>query len=207
MLEKTGLNLLGITETKRNQNNSDSELKIDGYKMERIDRYKVAGGGVTLYYKETRDVAPYLVKNVVNNLESIWVDIKIHSQGTIIVVIYTPPDNQQLFANLEHYLQNIWKNRKNIMIVGDFNSDLYLNGKSAEECLAGKRLLRVLSKFSMENLIKKPTRITERSTTLLHLMPAFRKEQVIKSGAINTRIADHSLTYVILRLSLITVIT
>lgn len=135
-----------------------------------------------------------------NNIESIWVDIKLHSQRTIIGVIYRPPDNQQFYANLEHYLQNIWKNRKNIMIVGDFNSDLYFNGKSAEECLAGKRLLRVLSKFSMENIIKQPTRITERSRTLLDLMITSRKEQVIRSGEINTGIADHSLTYAVLRL-------
>lgn len=64
MLEITGLDLLGVTETKLNQNNSDRELKIDGYKMERNDRSTGGEGGVMFYYKETLDVAPYLVKTL-----------------------------------------------------------------------------------------------------------------------------------------------
>eukprot|EP00794_Sanderia_malayensis_P014558 gene14558-16060_t len=200
MLEITRLDLLGVMETKLHQNNSNSELKIDSYQMERNDRGTGGGGGVMLYYKETLDVAPYLVKNIVNNIESIWVDITFHSQRTITGVIYRPPDKQKFYSNLEHYLQNIWKNRKNTMIVVDLNSDLHFNGKPAEECLAGKHLLRVLSKFSMENVIAQPTRITERSRTLLDLMITSRKEQVIRSGKISTGIADHSLTYAVLKL-------
>ena len=145
MLEITGLDLPGVTETKLNQKNSDSELKIDGYKMERNHRSIGEGGGVMSCYKETLGVAPYLVKNIVNNIESMLVDINLHSQRTMIGVIDRPPDNQQFYAYLEQYLQNILNNRKNII------------------------------KFGMENMIKQPTRIIQRSRILLDLIITSKK--------------------------------
>ena len=53
----------------------------------------------------------------------------------------------------------------------------------------------------MDNIIKLPTRITEWSRTLLDLMiTSKKKEKVIRSGEINTGIADHSLSYAVLKL-------
>ena len=42
----------------------------------------------------------------------------------LIGTIYRPPDQSNFYEKLPPVLENIWSTRKNILITGDFNSDL-----------------------------------------------------------------------------------
>eukprot|EP00112_Aurelia_sp_Birch-Aquarium-sp1_P014347 Seg309.5 transcript_id=Seg309.5/GoldUCD/mRNA.D3Y31 product="RNA-directed DNA polymerase from mobile element jockey" protein_id=Seg309.5/GoldUCD/D3Y31 len=176
------------------------EVEIEGYKLERADRKAGEGGGCLLYCKESLDMVPYKVRMVDRELESIWVDITFHSQKLLVAVIYRPPKDDKFYENFQSCLQEILPKRKNILLVGDFDSNMKFTGMSENDCCKGKKMLKVLNSCGLKNLIKTETRITETSKTLIDLVITNAPDKVIKSGVFNTGIADHSLVYVVLKL-------
>ena len=50
-LRVKGFNIIGIVETWANDEIRESELKIDGYEMYKVDRRGRKGGGVILYIR------------------------------------------------------------------------------------------------------------------------------------------------------------
>ena len=55
-------------------------------------------------------------------------------------------------------LGQVWLGTNNILILGDFNSDLQFSGKTQNEKYLEKRVLGILNKRSMKNFITEPTR-------------------------------------------------
>ena len=81
LLRTTGLDILGITESKLTSNDKDEDLEIAGYKFIRRDRpCEDGGGGCLLYYMEDMHLAenPNFLSHDIENLKAIWVDIVIH---------------------------------------------------------------------------------------------------------------------------------
>ena len=161
------------------------------------------GGGCILYFAETLDVsdASHLFPSEWNNLETIWAEINLHSQRLLISVMYRPPADTKFYVSLERQLESIWIKRKNIFIMGDLNSDLLRkrgNGTAVSE--NGTKLLNVITKFGLVNVIKQPTRITTTSQTLIDVSLTSDKSKVAKAGICDTGIADHRLNYAVLRL-------
>ena len=64
----------------------------------------------------------------------------------------------------------MWIERKNIILMGDLNSDLLFRGKTNEQVYYGRRLLKILNPFEMKNVIKAATRINEDTATAIDLM-------------------------------------
>ena len=78
--------------------------------------------------------------------------------------------------------------------MGDLNSDL-LSKNTAH----GKKLKEVIKSNRLENVIKEPTRITDSTKTSTDVLIVSNKDNVILSGIIDVGLADHRMTYCILR--------
>ena len=61
--------------------------------------------------------------------ESIWMDLIVSSQHYLIAGIYRPPDRADFYDKFKDILEKIWIKRKNIILLGDLNSDLLFKGK------------------------------------------------------------------------------
>lgn len=83
----------------------------------------------------------------------VWIDLMLASQRLLLGTFYRPPTDNQFFDKFHAILEDLWLKRSNIMIMGDFNSDI----KSS----VGERLLKVTRNVGLENVIKEPTRTTE----------------------------------------------
>ena len=70
-------------------------------------------------------------------------DLYVHSQHYLIAGIYRPANRLDFYEKLKTILESIWIKRKNIILLGDLNSDVFFRGKTAEQTQLGKRLLRV----------------------------------------------------------------
>ena len=84
----------------------------------------------------------------------------------------------------------------NILLIGDFNSDLLTKNKNDQ----GKKLQRILNMFGLKNVIKKPTRAAASSETIIHLIISSEPSKVIKSGSLDPAISDHKLAYSVINL-------
>ena len=93
-------------------------------------------------------------------------------------------------------LENIWLRRKNIILLGDFNSDM-LKGSSKTESQYGKRLKRIISSFGLKNIMSCPSRVTLTSKSLIDLIITSQPAKVKNSGAIDLGISDHNLVFAV----------
>ncbi|PFX28993.1 hypothetical protein AWC38_SpisGene6301, partial [Stylophora pistillata] len=84
--------------------------------------------------------------------------------------------------------------RRNVVIVGDFNSDMLYRTCN------GTKLNRIFQSFNFWNIIKVPTRTSEHSNTLIDLILTNNISKVSSSDVINYCIADHKFTYVVYKL-------
>lgn len=83
------------------------------------------------------------------------------------------------------------KNHENLVVVGDLNID-YTSKKAAKELISIER------EFHIKQLITSPTRITQKTETLLdHIYT--NSDKIIKSGVLPLNLSDHYPVFLILK--------
>ncbi|CAC5370554.1 unnamed protein product [Mytilus coruscus] len=134
--------ILAFTESWLNNNNTDESIKLLNYHSPfRRDRGpQKTGGGVVVYVKNNL-VAHRRQEIEMDNLESVWLELKLHENSL----------DMALNDNHVDY----------IMITGDFN-DNQIN-------CANSKIRPLLTQFSLNQLIDEPTHFTEQSSSLLDL--------------------------------------
>ena len=106
-----------------------------------------------------------------------------------ICCIYRPPDFGGFYDIFRPILERISVNRKNVIITGDFNSNMLDNFGN------GKKFKDPLQLAGFNNIIKSPTRVTENSSTVIDLICTNNPTKIISSGVIDICIADHKFIY------------
>lgn len=59
-------------------------------------------------------------------------------------------------------LEEVWSTRKNIVIMGDLNSDLSLKREEGVESHLGRHVTRILNTYGLKCVIREPTRISDK---------------------------------------------
>lgn len=77
------------------------------------------------------------------------------------------PKDLEFYKKLDRILEVILTRRKNLTLIGDLNSDLSKKGGQSEEKALGKKLAIILRNQNLHNIIKEPTRITQKTQTLI----------------------------------------
>eukprot|EP00112_Aurelia_sp_Birch-Aquarium-sp1_P018925 Seg4593.5 transcript_id=Seg4593.5/GoldUCD/mRNA.D3Y31 product="hypothetical protein" protein_id=Seg4593.5/GoldUCD/D3Y31 len=148
LIKESNMDILVITESHLDSTVSDEQIAIDGYGLKRCDRNR-HGGGVLVYFNNSLDITPF--QNIDRlGTESIWMDLTLHSQHYLIAGTYRPPDKPEFYENLSSILEDIWVKRKNILLLGDFNSDVLFKGKSKDQTRQGRRLLQVTNRYTLK---------------------------------------------------------
>ena len=184
----TNLNVLAISETHLSPALKDHEIAIQGYQILRRDRIGRTGGGVVSYYKDSLDCIS-IEKYDNPDIEATWLEVKIRSQRLLVGCIYRPPDFDGFYDIFQPILERISVNRKNVIITGDFNSNMLDNSGN---CKKFKDLLQLTG---FNNIIKSPTRVTENSSTVIDLICTNNSTKIVSSGVIDICIADHKFIY------------
>ena len=197
LIEATQIDILGITETKLSSKIGDEDIEIEGYKTFRRDRSRNDGGGCLMYYKENLDVTGIeLHAEGKGEAETIWADLKMHSQNIAIAVMYRPPDDRGFYQEFERQVEIVREKRNHLFIMGDLNSDL-VKKKDGD----GKKLKSAMSGYNLKNVIKKATRVTETTETLIDVILVNNEEKIMKSGVMDTGIADHRMIYALVKVT------
>ena len=86
-------------------------------------------------------------------------DISFHSQKLLVGSIYRPLDWVNFFEEFPLLMENIWRKRRNIVLLGDFNVNLLPSLANSGDPLLKLKFLHHLNKFNLKNVINTPTRI------------------------------------------------
>ena len=178
--------LLAFNETHLSPALKDHEIAIQGYQILRRDRIGRTGGGVVIYYKDSLDCIS-IDKYDNPDIEATWLEVKIRSQRLLVGCIYRLPDFGGFYDIFRPILERISVNRKNVIITGDFNSNMLDNSGN------GKKFKDLLQLAGFNNIIKSPTRVIENSSTVIDLICTNNPTKIISSGVIDICIADHKL--------------
>ena len=100
---------------------------------------------------------------------------------------------KDFISKFESLLDYSCSEEKETLILGDLNCDLAAKKLSADT----KELCMLFKVYQFIQLIKEPTRIVERSSTLLDLAFTTDQGKISDSGVLECSISDHSLVYII----------
>ena len=176
---KTNLDVLAISETHLSK---DHKIAIQGYQILRRDRIGRTGGGVAIYYKDSLDCIS-IEKCDNSDIEATCLEVQ------VVGCIYRLPDFGGFYDLFRAILERISVNRKNVIITGDFNSNMLDNPGN------GKKFKDLLQLTGSINIIKSPTSVTENSSTVIDLICTNNSTKIISSSVIDICIADHKFIY------------
>ena len=129
---------------------------LSGYVILQRNRNVGTGGGDEIFLKHKLKFKHRY--NLENHLESLWIEICLKiSKSVLIGCYYRTPEGSKFLINsfselFEEQLTNVVKNKKEIIILGDFDID-YNNTDNRDF----KSLLNI---FGLKQVITKPTEIT-----------------------------------------------
>jgi hypothetical protein len=192
LLQENNIHVLCITESWLTNDIDDSDIKINGYDICRLDRNNgMSHGGIVCYIKEGISFKQNL--NLLNSdIEAMWIEINLPKTKPILIgTVYRPPSsNVEYLDKLDMIFQECNSMYDDVYILGDFNLD---------QCKAcnSKKINNVARNSHMKQLISDYTRITNTSRTKLDLVFVSRPELVVSSGAHSLGLSDHSLIFVV----------
>ena len=154
-----------------------------------------------IYYKESLNVYIEEKLGQYEGFEAAWINIVARSQTWLLGVVYHPPKDTVFYDKLDKVPEKVWLKRKNVIMLGDFNSNLYMQGESKDNTYYGRRLLTVLNRYGLKNIITQQTRIDRTTQTLINLIIVSDVNKVISKGVAHAGISDHSIIYANIKIS------
>ncbi|CAB4008026.1 Hypothetical predicted protein, partial [Paramuricea clavata] len=179
--------ILSLNETWLDGSFPDNQMSLAGYRLIRQDR-DCYGGGVAVYVDEL--ALDFERLEVITDIEVIWFELK-PSKGKNILfgAFYRPPNFDAIIFvdKLEEMLRTFARDDIEMVLLGDFNFNLAC---TASLNTSARRFLRATRRFCLQQLIKKPTRVTEISSSLIDLIFT-TKPELYRSGVFPVGFTDH----------------
>ena len=118
-------------------------------------------------------------------IECFWVEINDSKPKPLLVgyVYRNPASSQEWPDNFVSMMDKVTECNANILLLGDFNIDLFKQPTAWNNTKA---------LFGLEQLVEKATRVTKSSATLIDHMYTKYKQQVSKVKVVDSGISDHS---------------
>ena len=194
--------VLGLSETWLKDTSPSSLFTIDGYELITNNRMNKKGGGVGFYISQSLNY-DFLqnFSRMSESLECIFIELTLPNKGNIIVgEIYRPPNSNPVdFIDVLHeLLSDEYFDDKTCFIMGDFNLNL-LNHNNNPTC---QDFLNLMLSKSLIPLTRKPTRISDASSTLIDNIFVNSLFPNVTSGIIVSDLTDHFPVYALLSLSI-----
>ena len=195
VIDKTSFDAFSISESWLTRNTPKDRFIIEGFNIVRKDRKNKRGGGVCIYIKEQYTYKKILVPDTPDMPEMLWVEISLKHSKLAIGTLYKPPKIPcNTFNQVFNGLAYIYSKYEHTILCGDFNVNMLTPTSYEARTLTDN----VIDPFSLAQLIKTPTRITDKSSTLLDLLLVNNANNVLVSGACDAPgISDHFITYLV----------
>ena len=118
--------LLIITETWLHSDIPDSEIKLPGYQLLRMDRENKNGGGCIMYFKDKFVICDYNMADTGGNsqpfVQIVWGTLKIGTYEILLGIFYNSPQSTiEQIARMNDAIGEACRTHKNVLICGDFN--------------------------------------------------------------------------------------
>ena len=181
--------IIGLSETWDTLEKPAKLRSLPGYHPPVTTKARTQNGGTLLHIKESMvfDKREDLSGENINNSESSFIEIHCDGKNIIAGVIYRHPNtNSHAFVNdLNIILPKLLKEKKQIVIIGDFNTDLLKVNDHKES----ERFLDTMLDNDLMPYICQPTRFDEnmKATLIDNLKSGFNRNYQWKRHGIGIR--------------------
>ena len=185
--------ILGLSETWLGDLFSDLAVSVASYISYRRDRPHGRGGGLLVYVPETlRSRRRYDLEP--QSIEAIWVEVWARGSQTLLCNLYNPPNtNVEFLEELGYMLEVAVGEKKEIIIMGDFNCDV--NSPSSMT----NQLLSIMSEYQLTQTITESIRVPANSRTLIDHCYVTSSMASVPSGVRSLAGSDHYMIYITLQ--------
>ena len=193
IVEKSDFDAFSVTESWLTSRTPRDRFEIPGFNIFRNDRKNKRGGGVCLFVRDHYIAKKLRIPNNPNNPESLFVEISVLHHKLVIGTFYKAPNiPARVLHDAFDSLVYVFNKYEEPILTGDFNINC-LNKNSLEY-----RILcdSIIEPFSLTQIIDQPTRVTEKSQTLIDLMLVKNPNKVTAHGCCAVPgVSDHHMTY------------
>ena len=195
LVKRCGMDIMTLSETHLQPDIEDNDVHIPGYTILRKDRNRY-GGGVAVFI---RNGIEFLGRNDLiedENIEMLIIEIRLQKQKPFLVLCWYRPPNSSitLFDDFEKIIQNVDNSNMPYCVLGDLNCDV----QNSPIPNHSKRLLGIMESYDCRQLIEKPTRVAQTSSTTVDLIFSNCSEKITESGVIEVSMTDHYMIYCVL---------
>lgn len=176
--------ILVLTESWLKPHIHDDSLHIENFNSPfRKDRCDRAGGGVAVYVRDSI-VCKRRGDLEINDLEAVWVEVRVKSKVLLIGGFYRPPNSDNNYFNLilESLDRAYNTNIIDIIILGDLNYNMISGGNN--------KISDLSQLFNLKQLITEATHFTEDSSSLIDIILARNPANILLSGVIDSFIPN-----------------
>ena len=177
------LHILGITESRLNNNISDENLSIPNYSIYRRDASFAGHTGIAVYVHDSINNCVKRRRDLESDhVESVWLEVKSTKSSPIYIgfIYRNPAANFSWYDDFTLMLDRL--DHTNIVLLGDFNIDLF-KPHFAWECIT--------SSFGLTQCVTTATRITKTSSTLIDHIYTNNLSLVNDTKVPSTGLSDH----------------
>ena len=179
------MDLVCLSETWLKPHIIDSDVKIEGYDIERKDRIGVGSGGVGMYITNS---LPYTRRKQyeIEGLELLWVEIELGNKKIFVGSCYRPNgqnvEEVDLFmSNFQDSLERIFRrNPSSIIIMGDFNDVCTTWDSDHRSSELGLKLYDYINGNDLHQTVLEPTHISPEYANILDLIITDSPGYIIK---------------------------
>jgi len=202
--------IICFSESKLDSTVNDEEVAIDDYNLLRHDRTR-NGGGVACFIRNSIHFNQRT--DFPKDFENIFIDILLPKTTPILFgVVYRPPSDSNFLELLSSSIMNsISFDAQEVYILGDINIDLLDKKKkfvldkgyrfSKEESnythsiSLTRKYVEFLRTYGLTQIIKEPTRVTDKTETLLDHILINTPDKITHAGVLRKAISDHDIIY------------
>ena len=184
--------IITVSETWFSDATSDNDILIPGFQPPiRRDRPGDPHGGVAVYLKSNLVCKPR-PELCVPDLEAVWVETKLGQKTLLLGTFYRPPDAHVNYWNLvDQSIQLAGNTPHPYIILGDFNADCTNR--------IPPHLQHIISTNNLYQLVNKPTRITEHTSTIIDLILTPCPDLIKYTDVLPPVCSVHSCPYIVLK--------
>ena len=184
---KYKFDVIVVTESWLSKDDALHFYTIPSYNSEFYYRTGQSGGGIIVYVSEQLSYSVLENCNI-GHCEEVWLKIELGNVFITIGSIYRPPSFSvtHFVENLENAFEKFEMEKRNCILIGDFNIDLLTNSG----------YLNMVKSSGFSSLLQLPTRSTATTSTCIdHVYTNITNLNHVESGTISTSTSDHDAIY------------
>lgn len=182
LLKDSKVGIACFTESWLTSQTSNRSIAVPGYSLVRNDRLYRRGGGIVIYYKEglhcSKVYSTELSSTSDDLTECLAVELRFGNERVLLMCVYNPPEND--CSNfLYEKLTDFAVRYENVVLIGDFNTDMYRPNRKRSQFQS------MLHSLSLTSIGEEPTFFYRDGCSQLDLLITSDREKVLRFNQVS----------------------